>query len=174
MPPKKKTHEVTLALEAGNAAMVDLGKMLGPTGANMRAVKLEYDEATSKQRGEIIPVVVTVFEDRSHALVYKTPPTSFLIRKALGIQSGAANPLTQTVGTLSADQIKQIAERKLPDLNANDVDAAIKVVAGTARSPRSWTPSHTWSGIHTCIVPTPQPAWEACQTPNQARRSSLE
>ena len=134
MPPKKKTHEVTLALEAGNAAMVDLGKMLGPTGANMRAVKLEYDEATSKQRGEIIPVVVTVFEDRSHQLTYKTPPTSFLIRKALGIQSGASNPATQTVGTLSADQIKQIAERKLPDLNANDVDAAIKVVAGTARS----------------------------------------
>jgi large subunit ribosomal protein L11 len=134
MPPKKKTHEVTLALEAGNAAMVDLGKMLGPTGANMRAVKLEYDEATSKQRGEIIPVVVTVFEDRSHQLVYKTPPTSFLIRKALGIQSGAANPLTQTVGTLSQAQIKEIAERKLPDLNANDMDAAIKVVAGTARS----------------------------------------
>ena len=134
MPPKKKTHEVTLALEAGNAAMVDLGKMLGPTGANMRAVKVEYDEATKDQRGEIIPVVVTVFEDRSHQLTYKTPPTSFLIRKALGIQSGAANPLTQTVGTLSADQIKQIAERKLPDLNANDVEAAVKVVAGTARS----------------------------------------
>jgi large subunit ribosomal protein L11 len=134
MPPKKKTHEVTLALEAGNAAMVDLGKMLGPTGANMRAVKVEYDEATSKNRGEIIPVVVTVFEDRSHQLTYKTPPTSFLIRKALGIQSGASNPATQTVGTLSADQVKEIAERKLPDLNANDVDAAIKVVAGTARS----------------------------------------
>ena len=134
MPPKKKTHEVTLALEAGNAAMVDLGKMLGPTGANMRAVKVEYDEATSGQRGEIIPVVVSVFEDRSHQLVYKTPPTSFLIRKALGIQSGASNPATQTVGTLSGDQIRQIAERKLPDLNANDVDAAIKVVAGTARS----------------------------------------
>jgi large subunit ribosomal protein L11 len=134
MPPKKKTHEVTLALEAGNAAMVDLGKMLGPTGANMRAVKLEYDEATSKNRGEIIPVIVTVFEDRSHQLTYKTPPTSFLIRKALGIPSGASNPLTQTVGTLSRDQVRSIAERKLPDLNANDVDAAIKVVAGTARS----------------------------------------
>ena len=134
MPPKKKTHEVTLALEAGNAAMVDLGKMLGPTGANMRAVKVEYDEATKDQRGEIIPVVVSVFEDRTHQLTYKTPPTSFLIRKALGIQSGASNPLTQTVGTLSADQVRQIAERKLPDLNANDVDAAIKVVAGTARS----------------------------------------
>jgi large subunit ribosomal protein L11 len=134
MPPKKKTHEVTLALEAGNAAMVDLGKMLGPTGANMRAVKLEYDEATSGQRGEIIPVVVSVFEDRSHQLTYKTPPTSFLIRKALGIQSGASNPLTQNVGTLSQEQVRGIAERKLPDLNANDVDAAIKVVAGTARS----------------------------------------
>jgi large subunit ribosomal protein L11 len=134
MPPKKKTHEVTLALEAGNAAMVDLGKMLGPTGANMRAVKLEYDEATSKNRGEIIPVIVTVFEDRSHQLTYKTPPTSFLIRKTLGINSGASNPLTQTVGTLSQDQVRSIAERKLPDLNANDLDAAIKVVAGTARS----------------------------------------
>jgi large subunit ribosomal protein L11 len=134
MPPKKKTHEVTLALEAGNAAMVDLGKMLGPTGANMRAVKMEYDEHTSANRGEIIPVVVSVFEDRSHQLTYKTPPTSFLIRKALGIQSGASNPLTQTVGTLSAQQIKDIATRKLPDLNANDVDAAVKVVAGTARS----------------------------------------
>jgi large subunit ribosomal protein L11 len=134
MPPKKKTHEVTLALEAGNAAMVDLGKMLGPTGANMRAVKVEYDEATKDQRGEIIPVVVSVFEDRSHQLTYKTPPTSFLIRKTLGIQSGASNPLTQNVGTLSRDQVRAIAERKLPDLNANDVDAAIKVVAGTARS----------------------------------------
>ena len=134
MPPKKKTHEVTLALEAGNAAMVDLGKMLGPTGANMRAVKVEYDEATSKNRGEIIPVVVTVFEDRSHQLTYKTPPTSFLIRKALGIQSGASNPATQTVGTLSAAQVKEIAERKLPDLNANDVDAAMKIIEGTARS----------------------------------------
>ena len=134
MPPKKKTHEVTLALEAGNAAMVDLGKMLGPTGANMRAVKVEYDEATKDQRGEIIPVVVSVFEDRSHQLTYKTPPTSFLIRKTLGIQSGAANPLTQNVGTLSKEQVRAIAERKLPDLNANDVDAAIKVVAGTARS----------------------------------------
>jgi large subunit ribosomal protein L11 len=134
MPPKKKTHEVTLALEAGNAAMVDLGKMLGPTGANMRAVKLEYDEATKNNRGEIIPVVVSVFEDRSHALIYKTPPTSFLIRKALGIQSGASNPLTQNVGTLSREQVRGIAERKLPDLNANDVEAAIKVVSGTARS----------------------------------------
>ena len=114
--------------------MVDLGKMLGPTGANMRAVKVEYDEATSKQRGEIIPVVVTVFEDRSHKLVYKTPPTSFLIRKALGIQSGAANPATQTVGTLSAEQVRSIAERQLPDLNAHDVEAAAKIVAGTARS----------------------------------------
>ena len=134
MPPKKKTHEVTLALEAGNAAMVDLGKMLGPTGANMRAVKVEYDEATKDQRGEIIPVVVSVFEDRSHQLTYKTPPTSFLIRKALGIQSGASNPLTQTVGTLSQEQVRGIAERKLPDLNANDIDAAVAVVAGTARS----------------------------------------
>ena len=134
MPPKKKTHEVTLALEAGNAAMVDLGKMLGPTGANMRAVKVEYDEATAKNRGEIIPVIVSVYEDRSHTLAYKPPPTSFLIKKSLGLQTAASNPLTQTVGTLSATQVREIAERKLPDLNANDLDAAIAVVSGTARS----------------------------------------
>jgi large subunit ribosomal protein L11 len=140
MPPKKKTHEVTLALEAGNAAMVDLGKMLGPTGANMRAVKTEYDEATAKHRGEIIPVVVTVFEDRSHKLIYKTPPTSFLIRKALGVQSGAAKAGSETVGALTAEQIREIAERKMPDLNANDLDAAINVVAGTARSMGVRTP----------------------------------
>lgn len=140
MPPKKKTHEVSLALEAGNAAMVDLGKMLGPTGANMRAVKQEYDEATAKHRGEIIPVVVTVFEDRSHKLTYKTPPTSFLIRKALGLQSGANKTGTQTVGTLTAEQMREIAERKLPDLNANDLDAAMQIVAGTARSMGVKTP----------------------------------
>ena len=94
MPPKKKKKmiELTMELEAGNAAMVDLGKMLGPTGVNTRGVKQEYDEATSGQRGDIVPVVVTVFEDRSHQLHYKTPPTSFLIRKAINATGGATKP----------------------------------------------------------------------------------
>ena len=137
MPPKKKlrvTFEATLELEAGNAAMVDLGKMLGPTGVNTRGVKLEYDEATAAHRGEIVPVVVTVYEDRTHSLRYKTPPTSFLIRQALGAQKGSEQPGHKSGGTLSADQVRAIAERKMPDLNATSVDAAEKIVAGCARS----------------------------------------
>jgi len=135
MPPKlKKTFETTLELEAGNAAMVDLGKALGPTGVNTRNLKLEYDEATSANRGEVIPVIVTVYEDRSYTLKYKTPPTSFLIKKELGLKSGSENPGTKRVGSITAAQLRSIAERKLPDLNANDLDAAVKVVAGSARS----------------------------------------
>ena len=134
MPPKKKTHEVTLALEAGNAAMVDLGKMLGPTGANTRNVKVEYDEATSAHRGDIVPVVVTVYEDRSYSLRYKTPPTSFLIRKELGIKTGSESPGHKSGGTIAMDQLRTIAERKMVDLNADSLDAAVKVVAGSARS----------------------------------------
>ena len=135
MPPKKKkTFEATLELEAGNAAMVDLGKMLGPTGVNTRNVKVEYDETTSANRGDIVPVVVTVFDDRSYELRYKTPPTSFLIRKELGLKSGSDTPGHKSGGTISRSQLKSIAERKMPDLNADDIDAAIKVVAGSARS----------------------------------------
>lgn len=136
MPPKQKkiTFEATLELEAGNAAMVDLGKMLGPTGVNTRNVKLEYDEATSASRGDIVPVVVTVFEDRTHNLRYKTPPTSFLIRKELGLKSGSETPGHKSGGTITAAQLRSIAERKMPDLNATDIEAAVKVVAGSARS----------------------------------------
>jgi large subunit ribosomal protein L11 len=135
MPPKlKKTFEATLELEAGNAAMVDLGKMLGPTGVNTRSVKLEYDEATAANRGDIVPVVVTVYEDRSHSLRYKTPPTSFLIRKELGLKMGSETPGHKSGGTITQAQLRSIAERKMVDLNAGDIDAAMKVVAGSARS----------------------------------------
>ncbi|MGH3494401.1 MAG: uL11 family ribosomal protein [Sciscionella sp.] len=136
MPPKQKvTFEATLELEAGNAAMVDLGKMLGPTGVNTRGVKVEYDEATSASRGDIVPVVITVFEDRSYKLRYKTPPTSFLIRKELGLKSGAEAPgRGKNAGSMSQDQLRSIAERKMQDLNANSVEAAMQVVAGSARS----------------------------------------
>lgn len=135
MPPKlKKTFEATLELEAGNAAMVDLGKMLGPTGVNTRNVKLEYDEATSANRGDIVPVVVTVYEDRSYSLRYKTPPTSFLIRKELGLKSGSETAGHKAAGSITTSQLRSIAERKMVDLNANSVEAAIKVIAGSARS----------------------------------------
>ncbi|WP_031464261.1 uL11 family ribosomal protein [Sciscionella sediminilitoris] len=136
MPPKQKiTFEATLELEAGNAAMVDLGKMLGPTGVNTRGVKVEYDEATSGSRGDIVPVVITVFEDRSYQLRYKTPPTSFLIRKELGLKSGGQTPgRGAPAASITQDQLRSIAERKMPDLNTETVDQAVKVVAGSARS----------------------------------------
>ncbi len=136
MPPKKKKVmvELTMELEAGNAAMVNLGKMLGPTGVNTRGVKVEYDEATAGQRGDIIPVIVTVFEDRSHVLRYKTPPTSFLIRKALSVKSGATKPGHEKSGTLNQDQVREIAERKMTDLNTESIDVAMKSIAGSARS----------------------------------------
>jgi large subunit ribosomal protein L11 len=133
-PPKKITRKVTLELDAGDATMVDIGKMLGPTGINTRQMKLDYDAATAAQRGDIVPVVVTVFEDRSYALRYKTPPTAHLIRKALRLASGSAKPGAQPVATMSHRQLREIAERKLPDLNTDDVEAAMRQVAGTARS----------------------------------------
>lgn len=136
MPPKqqRKTLQVTLELEAGNASMVELGKMLGPTGVNTRQLKLEYDENTSAQRGEVVPVVVSVYEDRSYRLRYKTPPTSFLIKQAISAQKGSQRPGHESGGKLTRDQVRAIAERKLPDLNTQNVEAAMKAVAGSARS----------------------------------------
>ncbi|GAA4551460.1 uL11 family ribosomal protein [Amycolatopsis samaneae] len=130
---KKQTHQVTLHLDAGNAPVVDLGKTLGQTGVNLVEVKKTYDAATAAQRGEVVPVVVSVFEDRSFELRLKTPPTAFLIRKALG-GKGSARPGHETAGQLTRDQLRGIAERKLPDLNTADVEAAMRTVAGTARS----------------------------------------
>jgi large subunit ribosomal protein L11 len=133
MPPKKKSHQVTMELAAGEAPVAELGKMLGQTGVNLVAVKKSYDEATSAQRGDIVPVVVTVFEDRTFELRLKTPPTAFLIKKALG-GKGSDRPGHTTAGILSREQLRAIAERKLPDLNTPDVEAAMRTIAGTARS----------------------------------------
>jgi len=130
---KKKTFEATLELPAGEAPVVDLGKMLGQTGVNLVEVKKAYDAATASQRGDVVPVVVAVFEDRSFALRLKTPPTSFLIRKALA-GKGSARPGHEEAGVLSLAQLREIAERKLPDLNTGDLDAAMRTIAGTARS----------------------------------------
>jgi large subunit ribosomal protein L11 len=131
---RKISREVTLNLDAGNAAMVDIGKMLGPTGVNTRALKQEYDAATAARRGDVVPVVVTIFEDRSFTLRYKTPPTAHLIRKALGLAGGAARPGHQVVAKISREQLREVALRKLPDLNTSDLEAAMRQVAGTARS----------------------------------------
>ena len=93
-----------------------------------------YNAATESQRGNVIPVEITVYEDRSFTFVTKTPPAPELIKKAAGVAKGSATPHTDKVGSLSAAQVRQIAETKMPDLNANDVEAASKIIAGTARS----------------------------------------
>ena len=123
MAAKKTIHEITMQLEAGNASMMDLGKMLGHTGTNLVGIKRAYDEATQGQRGETVPVVITILDDRSFQLRLKTPPTSALIKKAMNGQQ-----------KISRDQLRAIALRKLPDLNTTDVEAAMRVIAGTARS----------------------------------------
>jgi large subunit ribosomal protein L11 len=133
MPPKKQAFRVTIEMQAGDAPMMDLGKMLGQTGVNLVEVKRAYDAATATQRGDLVPAVVTVFDDRSFDLRLKTPPTSFLIRKALG-GKGSARPGHQSAGQLTRAQLRVVAERKLPDLNTTDVEAAMRIVAGTARS----------------------------------------
>ncbi|MBW4719822.1 uL11 family ribosomal protein [Saccharothrix obliqua] len=126
-------HVIKLNLDAGNASMMDLGKMLGQTGVNLVAVKRAYDEVTAGQRGDVVPVVVTVRDDRSFDLSVRTPPTAFLIRKALG-GKGAATPGHASAGTLSRAALRAIAERKLPDLNTADPEVAERIIAGTARS----------------------------------------
>ncbi len=133
MAPKKLTHRVTLELAAGNAPVVDLGKMLGQTGVNLVEIKKTYDAATANQRGDVVPVVVSVFEDRSFALRLKSPPTAFLIKKALG-DKGSARPGHEVAGKITTAQLREIAERKLPDLNTSDVEMAMRTIAGTARS----------------------------------------
>jgi large subunit ribosomal protein L11 len=133
MAPKKLTHQVTLELAAGNAPVVDLGKMLGQTGVNLVEIKKAYDAATASQRGDIVPVVVSVFEDRSFALRLKAPPTAFLIKKALG-DKGSSRPGHEVAGKITTRQLREIAERKLPDLNTSDVEMAMRTIAGTARS----------------------------------------
>ncbi len=133
MATKKQAFRITIEMPAGDAPMVDLGKMLGQTGVNLVEVKRSYDASTAGQRGDVVPVVITVFDDRSFELRLKTPPTAFLIRKAVG-GKGSARPGHEGAGTLTRDQLRAIAERKLPDLNTTNVDAAMRIVSGTARS----------------------------------------
>ncbi|MCO1657896.1 uL11 family ribosomal protein [Pseudonocardia humida] len=133
MPPKRPIHQVTLQLTAGAAAVTELGKMLGQTGVNLVGIKRHYDELTAARRGDVVPARITVFDDRSFALELRTPPTSFLIRRALG-GPGSARPAHAPAGTLTAAQLREVAERKLPDLNTDDIEKAMRIVAGTARS----------------------------------------
>ncbi|MCF8535933.1 MAG: 50S ribosomal protein L11 [Rhodoluna sp.] len=136
MAPKKKiTGMIKLQIQAGAANPAPpIGPALGQHGVNIMEFCTAYNNATADQRGNVIPVEITVYEDRSFTFVLKTPPAAELIKKAANVQKGSSTPHTVKVAHLSKDALYKIAEQKMSDLNANDVDAAAKIIAGTARS----------------------------------------
>jgi large subunit ribosomal protein L11 len=132
---KKVIANIKLQLKAGKATpSPPVGPALGQHGVNIMEFCKAYNAATQSQEGTVIPVVITVYADRSFTFVTKTPPASVLLKQAAKIAKGAGNPKKEKVGTLTNEQIREIAELKLCDLNAVDVDGAIRIVEGTARS----------------------------------------
>ncbi len=132
---KKQTGFVKLQIPAGAANPAPpVGPALGAQGVNIMQFCQAFNAQTQDQAGTIIPVEITIYEDKSFTFVCKTPPAAVLIKEKLGIQSGSGIPQLRFVGTLTQDQLREIAEIKMPDLNANDIDAAMNIVAGTARS----------------------------------------
>lgn len=132
---KKVSKVVKLQIDAGKANPAPpVGPALGQAGVNIQQFCQEFNERTREMMGNIIPVVITVYEDRSFTFITKTPPASDLLKKAAGITSGSSNPKTTKVATIKRDQVREIAEMKMPDLNANDIEAAMRIVEGTARN----------------------------------------
>jgi large subunit ribosomal protein L11 len=136
MPPRKRLAAVVkLQIQAGAATPAPpVGPALGQHGVNIMEFCRAYNAATESQRGDVVPVEISVFEDRSFTFVTKTPPAARLILKAAGVDKGSGEPHRTKVATLTREQVRDIARAKMPDLNANDLDAAEKIVAGTARS----------------------------------------
>ncbi|MBR4800735.1 MAG: 50S ribosomal protein L11 [Clostridia bacterium] len=132
---KKITAVVKLQLPAGKATPgPPVGSSLGPHGINIAAFTKDFNERTSKDAGLIIPVIITIYQDRSFTFILKTPPAPVLIKKACGLESASAVPNKQKVATLKKEDLEKIAQMKMPDLNAADLDAAKRMIAGTARS----------------------------------------
>ena len=136
MAPKKKvTGLIKLQIQAGAANPAPpIGPALGQHGVNIMEFCKAYNAATESQRGNVIPVEISVYEDRSFTFALKTPPAAKLLLKAAGVQKGSGTPHTTKVASVTWDQVREIAETKKEDLNANDIDAAAKIIAGTARS----------------------------------------
>lgn len=135
MAAKKVSAVVKLQLEAGKATPgPPVGSTLGPHGINIAGFTKEFNEKTASQAGYIIPVVITIYQDRSFDFILKTPPVAVLIKKAIGIESGSAKPNKTKVGTLSKAKVEEIAKLKMPDLNAGSLKAAMSMVKGAARS----------------------------------------
>ena len=132
---KKVVAIIKLAITAGKANPAPpIGPALGQHGVNIMMFCKEYNARTADQAGLVIPVEISVFEDRSFTFILKTPPASVLITKAAGIERGSGEPNKKKVGSITRNQLREIAQTKLPDLNANDIDAAMKIVEGTARN----------------------------------------
>ncbi len=136
MPPRKKVAAlVKVQLNAGAATPAPpVGTALGPHGVNIMEFCKAYNAATEAMRGNVIPVEITIYEDRSFTFITKTPPAAELIKKAAGLAKGSPTPHKEKVGRINREQVREIATTKLPDLNATDIDAAMKIVEGTARS----------------------------------------
>lgn len=136
MPPKKKVVGlIKLQIQAGQANPAPpVGPALGQHGVNIMEFVKAYNAATESQRGNVIPVEITVYEDRSFTFVTKTPPAAELIKKAAGIAKGSGEPHKTKVAKLTQDQVREIAQQKLEDLNAHDIEQAARIIAGTARS----------------------------------------
>jgi large subunit ribosomal protein L11 len=132
---KKVTAVVKLQINAGKATPAPpVGSTLGPYGINMMEFIKGYNEKTASMIGTVVPVEITIYEDRSFTFVTKTPPAADLIKKAAGAAKGSGRPNREKVGRLTQEQVRQIAETKMPDLNANDIEGAMQIIAGTARS----------------------------------------
>jgi large subunit ribosomal protein L11 len=124
-----------LQLEAGKATPAPpVGTALGPHGINLGQFCQQFNDATKDMTGSVVPAVITIYQDRSFDFVLKTPPASDLLKKAAGIEKGAGDPLRNKVGKVTKAQVKEIAEKKMKDLNARDINAAMKIIEGTARS----------------------------------------
>jgi large subunit ribosomal protein L11 len=132
---KKVLTQIKLQAPAGQASPAPpVGPALGQHGVNIMEFVKAFNAQTQGEAGTVIPVVITVYEDRSFTFVTKSPPAAVLIKQALSLEKGSSEPYREKVGTITQDQLRQIAERKMSDLNANDIDAAAKIIAGTARS----------------------------------------
>lgn len=132
---KKVAQVLKLQIVAGQATPAPpVGPALGQAGINIMEFCKQYNEKTQQNSGTVVPVEITVYEDRSFSFITKTPPAAVLLRQKAGVGKGSSEPNRDKVGTVTKDQVREIAEIKMPDLNANDVDAAMKIVEGTARS----------------------------------------
>lgn len=132
---KKIKEIVKLQIEGAAATPAPpVGMILGPRGLNLQQFCLQFNEATKDKKGQVIPVEVTIYEDRSFDFKLRTPPAAYLLRVAAGLEKGSGVPNKNKVGSVTKAQLKAIAEQKMVDLNANDVDAAMEIIAGTARS----------------------------------------